>query len=157
MHAERLVNTPYFPYGGNYDKIAPVEWTNKDENMVKVYFYQWYDIEEHYKVANPVYMIEDEATQEAALMFLQMLAEDSDDDGFNPEEELLAFGSELKGEIEEYFGDLLDEVFGFAPPTAQPPGAPDPGPLNRVNPWYVFSPTSGRRPDHGKSRSGHFP
>lgn len=103
----------YFPYGGNYDKIAPLEWTNAEENMVKVYFYQWYDIEPYYKAANPLYEIEDQQTLQAVDIFLQMLANDTDDEGFNPRAEVLCFGKDVKAELEEYFGDLLGEVFEF--------------------------------------------
>lgn len=110
------VNAPdyeFFPYGGNYDKIAPLEWTNKEENMVKVYFYQWYDIEPYYKVANPLYTIEDQYTLQAVDAFLQMLAMGTEDEGFDPRAEILCFDGSLKAELEEYFGDLLGEVFAF--------------------------------------------
>lgn len=103
----------YFPYGGNYDKIAPLDWSNKEENMVKVYFYQWYDIEPYYKTANPLYEIEDPATLQAVDIFLQILANDTDDESFDPRAEVLCFGKDLKSEIEEYFGDFLGDVFEF--------------------------------------------
>lgn len=110
---DESVDYEYFPYGGNYDKIAPVEWTNKDENMVKIYFYQWYDIEPYYKAVNPLFKIADQQTAQTVDIYLQMLAKDYEDESFDPRAEILVFGKELKGELEEYFGDMLDEVFEF--------------------------------------------
>ena len=103
----------YFPYGGNYDKIAPLEWTNAEENMVKIYFYQWYDIEPYYKAANPLYEIEDPQTLQAVDIFLQNLAEETEDEAFDPRAETLCFDSEIKGKLEEYFGDYIPEMYEF--------------------------------------------
>lgn len=106
----------YFPYGGQYDKIAPLEWTNKDRNMVKVYFYQWYDIEEYYKAANPLFDLVNPQTVQAVDAFLQMLAQEvteSGDETFDPRAEILVFNGETKAKLEEYFGDLLGDVFVF--------------------------------------------
>lgn len=111
--ADQNQNYEYFPYGGNYDKIAPLEWTDKEDNMVKIYFYQWYDIEPYYKVANPLFEIEDPQTVQAVDIFLSMLANDTDDDHFDPRAEVLCFGKELKNEIQEYFGEYLGEIFEF--------------------------------------------
>lgn len=110
---QNAANYEYFPYGGNYDKIAPLEWTNEEENMVKVYFYQWYDIEPYYKVANPLYEIEDPTTLQAVDIFLQILAEKTDDESFDPRAEVLCYGKDIAGELEEYFGDMLGDVFEF--------------------------------------------
>lgn len=106
-------NYEYFPYGGAYDKIAPLEWTNKDENMVKVYFYQWYDIEPYFKAANPLFEIESPQTVQAVDAYLQMLAAETDDENFDPHAEVLVFDAKLKAELVEYFGDLLGDVYEF--------------------------------------------
>ena len=103
----------YFPYGGNYDKIAPLEWTNKDENMVKVYFYQWYDIEPYFKTANPMYSIENPQAVQAVDAFLQMLAMETEDESFDPRAEVLCFDADLKSKLVDYFGDLMEDVYEF--------------------------------------------
>jgi hypothetical protein len=106
-------NYEYFPYGGDYDKIAPLEWTNQDENLVKIYFYQWYEIEPYYKVANPLYQIDDPFALQAADAYLQGLSEKAEDGDFDPQGEILTFTGKIKKELVEYFGDLMDEVFEF--------------------------------------------
>lgn len=104
----------YFPYGGNYDKVAPLEWTDEKENMVKVYFYQWYDIEPFYKAANPLFEVQDPQTRQAVDIYLQMIAEEMDDDDlFDPRAEILAFDAKTKAELLEYFGDLMGDVYEF--------------------------------------------
>lgn len=110
---ERNANYEYFPYGGNYDKIAPLEWTDKEDNLVKIYFYQWYDIEPYYKAANPLFEIEDPQILQAVDIFLQNLAAESEDESFDPRAEILVFGKELKPQLEEYFGAQLGELYEF--------------------------------------------
>jgi len=102
----------YTPNGGTYDKIAPVEYTDQEENLVKVYFYQWYDIEQHFKVANPLYEIDDPQTLLLADSFLQSLV-DEDNDEFDPRAEVLHFDASIKTKLEEYFDEYMDEVFEF--------------------------------------------
>lgn len=106
-------NYEYFPYGGNYDKIAPLEWSNKEENMVKVYFYQWYDIEPYYKAANPLYSIDSPDVAQAVSAFLQMISMETDDDAFDPRGEVLIFDGATKSKLVEYFGDMIGDIYEF--------------------------------------------
>lgn len=101
----------YFPNGGIYDKIAPVEWADKDSRMVKVFFYQWYEVEEFYKVPNPLFAIEDQDTVMFADIFLQTMAERYED--FNPRAEILVCNEEAKNELEDYFGPYMQEAFEY--------------------------------------------
>lgn len=101
----------YFPNGGIYDKIAPVEWADKDARMVKVYFYQWYEVEEFYKVPNPLYAIEDRETVMFADVFLQTLAQRHEE--FDPRAEILVCSEEVKNELEDYFGPYMQEAFEY--------------------------------------------
>lgn len=103
-------NYAFFPNGGKYDRIAAVDYSDRDTNMVKVYFYQWYDIENYYKAANPIYMFDDPETVAAIDAFLQILANESEDDDFVPRAEMLCYSEDMKAKIEEYFGDLLGDV-----------------------------------------------
>lgn len=101
----------YFPNGGLYDKIAPYDWVNKEENRVKVYFYQWYDIEPYYKTPNPIYVLEGTESVQLAASFLQNLSDEYED--FDGTSELLTFNGEIKNKLQEYFGDTLGEMFEF--------------------------------------------
>lgn len=104
----------YFPYGGQYDKVAALEYTKQDEGLVRVYFYQWYDIETFYKAANPLYEIEDQQTALAVDAFLQMLANEYEEEyDFDPRAEILCFTKEMRGKLQEYFGEFMGEVHEF--------------------------------------------
>ncbi len=102
----------YLPNGGKYDKIAQVEWANKEEKLAKVYFYQWYDIEEFYKIPNPLYYIEDAQMVQVADLHMTMLAEEAET-SFDPRAEILVVDEKTKRELEEYFGEMLEEAFEF--------------------------------------------
>ena len=61
---EEPSNTGYIfnPYGGIYDKIKlmnTVEWTSKENEMVRVFNHQWFEYETFYKADNPLYSVDD--------------------------------------------------------------------------------------------------
>jgi hypothetical protein len=113
-------NYEYFPNGGRYDKIAEisgggaqnVEWANKDDKTVKVYFYQWYDVETYYKLANPLFGIDDPDTMRFADVWMQMFAKEQDD-SFNPRAETISVSEKGLAALEEYFGDLMTDAYEF--------------------------------------------
>lgn len=52
---KKFDNFQYWPEGGSYDKIS-YDWVGSSEpNMVYVYEYHWYDLEEYWRVFNPIY------------------------------------------------------------------------------------------------------
>lgn len=107
----------YFPNGGSYDKIAEleadgVEWADKAEKTVKVYFYQWYEIENFYKITNPIYSMNDPEMVQIADVWLQMFAKDQDDD-FNPRAEVLVVDAAGRDELKAYFEDLMGDAFEY--------------------------------------------
>lgn len=104
-------NYEFLPNGGKYDKIAPVEWADKDKNMVRVFFYQWYDVETYYKCANPLFMVEDQQTAQVIDIYLQSVAKEQED--FDPRAEILSFNEDVKKQLEEHFGDILGELFEY--------------------------------------------
>ena len=106
-------NYEYFPYGGNYDKIAPLDYTDKDEGMVKVYFYQWYDIEAFYKAPNPLYDIDDPQLLQMVDAQLQAVAAESDDEDFDPRAEIMVFNADTKRRLKEMFDDFIEDIFEF--------------------------------------------
>ncbi len=101
----------YFPNGGLYDKIAPYDYVDEKENRVRVYFYQWYDIENYYKSSNPINDLESQEAIQLANVFMEGLSSQYDD--FDGGAELLTFNGEIKNLLKNYFGDLLGELFEF--------------------------------------------
>lgn len=119
---EEVTRYEYFPNGGKYNAIAElgnngavddVEWADKKEKTVKVYFYQWYEVEKYYKVPNPLFQLTDPQTVQAVDIWLSMFAKDQDED-FNPRAEILVVNEDGLGELEDYFGDeLMPDTFEY--------------------------------------------
>lgn len=110
----------FYARGGRYNKIkaANYDWTDEKTGMVKVYFYQYTTNEDFYRAHNPMYAFNNpEAVQLAALQ-LQQIAEEHDTEeeadafSFDPKAEILTFGADIKGKLEEVFGKHI-EVFKF--------------------------------------------
>ena len=114
----------YNPWGGLYDKIKlnnTVEWSAKDEDMVRVYNHQWFEYETFYKCKNPLYVTTDVYTAMHAKMRLDVIkdglksyAPDGIDAGdmfdFDPTAEELIFDGATKSKLVAEFGDLIDPV-----------------------------------------------
>lgn len=49
----------YNPGGGEYDKIASGDF--QEEDLVEVWYYQWWELEKYYRAANPLYEMADPA------------------------------------------------------------------------------------------------
>lgn len=104
---------------GNYDKeriSEGVEWSNEDEKEVKVYFYQWYQVEPFYRCNNPIEALTNPESKARGMMTLERIAneEETDDDlfAFDPTAEVLSFDKEVKKELEEAFGEYV-EIFEY--------------------------------------------
>lgn len=111
-------NYVYNPLGGIYSKIRldnSVEWTSKEESMVRVYNHQWMEYETFYKAANPLYDVQ--PGNELTAMFIQMkldaiaaeqkpvgdsLAGDMFD--FDPRAEVLVFNDSIKARLVKELG-----------------------------------------------------
>lgn len=116
----------YNPWGGLYDKIKldnSVEWSAKDEDMVRVYNHQWFEYETFYKAYNPLYVITDfDVAQHAKLRLdaiksqLKSYSPDGIDAGdlfdFDPTKEELIFDEATKNKLVKEFGDMIQPV-GF--------------------------------------------
>ena len=104
----------YFPRGGVYDKITEVDWADKDENRVRVYFYHWYDVEKFYRAENPLSSLSDPLAIELAVNKLQTIAQsipDEDQTGlftFNPDDEVLTFDAKIKSQLEDLFEEFIE-------------------------------------------------
>jgi len=110
------------PYGGIYDKIKlmnTVEWTSKDQEMVRVYDHQWMEYETFYKAANPLYSTNDPL--DAMFMKLKMDeikasivlpgdTEQGDAFEFDPTAEDLTFDEQVKQKLVKQFGSLIQPI-----------------------------------------------
>ncbi len=114
----------YNPWGGLYDKIRlsdSVEWSSKDETMVRVYNHQWMEYETFYKAKNPLYEAQ---TVEDALFYkmrLDVIAGEIKPNGpeniptsdmfeFDPAAEELVFDEATKRRLVKDFGNLITPV-----------------------------------------------
>jgi len=116
----------YNPYGGLYDKIRAadtVEWTSKDDNMVRVYNHQWFEYETFYKADNPLYQSVEQMDAMYILARLDVIKGQIENEGqedlevedmftFDPKAEVLIFDEKTKGILVKEFGDMIKPV-GF--------------------------------------------
>lgn len=99
------------PYGGIQDKIA-YEYSDHTKTKVRVYFYQWYEVEKFYRVANPLKEITDPALFEAVVRALETIESDADDGvfSFNPGAEMLVITKDKRNDVRKIF-DYFDIPF----------------------------------------------
>lgn len=104
----------FLPNGGVYDRQRiGAEFTDPKGDMVKVYFYQWYDVEEYYEALNPIHNLQSEIAIQAAMFKLEAVAAEADDEGdadFDPRATKLVFSNALKARLVEEFDDLIDPI-----------------------------------------------
>jgi hypothetical protein len=114
----------YNPWGGLYDKIKldnSVEWSAKEEDMVRVYNHQWFEYETFYKCKNPLFVTNDVYTALHAKMRLDMIKSElksysptginaGDMFDFDPLAEEIIFDGSTKTKLTEEFGNLIDPV-----------------------------------------------
>lgn len=101
--------------GGFYSDLREkLEASDADENKVRIYFYQWYEIEEFFRAPNPLKLIQDPTL--AAIMLLRMneiAAEQETDDlfAFDPMAEVITCDEDTKKKLKEAFeGVQIDFV-----------------------------------------------
>lgn len=124
---EEPSNTGYIfnPYGGIYDKIKlmnTVEWTSKEQEMVRVYNHQWFEFETFYKSSNPIYQaesVEDALYYRARMDVVKdQLKTQSFPEGissvdmfdFDPTAQTLTMDEQTKRLMVKEFGDLIEPV-----------------------------------------------
>lgn len=105
----------WFARGGRYNKIkeANIDWSDQKKNMVKVYFYQWYEFETFYRCDNPLYTLKNPQSIMRASIDLEMLAQEVTDDqkdlfAFDPKAQILTFDKEMKAKLKEIFGEFVE-------------------------------------------------
>lgn len=112
-YTEHESNAAYYnPGGGEYDKIALAGGT--EEDLVKVYYYQWWELNKYYRAANPLFEIQDPATASLLAQMMQTITnkrqEVSDKDqiedlfDFDPFGEFLIMTPVIRNDLRELFG-----------------------------------------------------
>lgn len=110
----------YYPYGGRYDKIREqdsVEWSDKQENKVRVYNYQWFEYKSFYRATNPLYTANNPEAVFRIQVELDIIAEEAkqgDEYGdmfdFDPRAKVLTFDDKIKGKLVTAFGKFIKPV-----------------------------------------------
>lgn len=108
----------YDPYGGRYDKVSygnSLEWTNQQEELVRVYNYQWFEYEKYYQADNPMYTMQSGEAKMLAAEQLQIISDEMDrgfEDmfTFDPTAKVLTFDRETKNKLVEIFGKYIQPV-----------------------------------------------
>lgn len=97
----------FLPGGGIQDKIA-YEYADFQRRMVRVYFYQWYEVEDFYRIENPVYRALTQEAQEALLNAFLIIENNVEDElfKFDPRSELLVITKDNKSEIKKIFDEF---------------------------------------------------
>lgn len=94
---------------GSYDRIK-YDWSDKKEGMVNVDFYQYYAIEEFFRADNPCAALKNPESVQRAQMELQAIAQEAEDEDFDPAADILAFNADTKKLLIAAFGEFIDPV-----------------------------------------------
>jgi hypothetical protein len=94
-----------------YNAISTYEYANKKEKLLRVYFYQWYEIETFYRIPNPLLESNDPLIAEYVTSILQKVAAENED--FKLEDEILVFDDKVKRQLSELLEFLEIEPFDF--------------------------------------------
>lgn len=100
---------PVFTNIGKINKIF-METDDADSNLVKVYYYQWFELETYFRASNPLFQIEDPfiANQFAqAMLNIKSIREDLEEDedvledlfAFNPQKDVLSMTPQIKNDM----------------------------------------------------------
>lgn len=107
-------NKIYYKRGGTYNKIQEIyDWEEESEQLVKVYFYQWYDIENFYRAKNPLFTIEDPDNRSYIDMQMQIITQEQEEDSddmftFDPRAQIISCNEEVKNKLSKLFDDEIE-------------------------------------------------
>lgn len=110
-------NKVYYKRGGTYNKIQELYDVCDDgkEELINVYFHQWYEIETFYRAKNPLDEIQDPQLKIIALLEMQAIADQQaePDDPYNlkPDAAIISCDKETMGKIKEFFAEVVDVKF----------------------------------------------
>lgn len=112
-----ISNFDFNPYGGIQDKIG-YEWADARRKLVRVHFYQWFEVENYYRIENPLLEIDDpNLALSLSQAFEQVEVEESDEMfAFDSSAKILVITQDNKAQVKELF-----ELYGltFNPVTAK--------------------------------------
>lgn len=107
----------FYARGGRYNKIkeTSIDWSDETTEMVKVYFYQWYEYETFYRCDNPLSKIQDPRLLIVFAKHLDVIAQEQDIDdefAFDPKSPMWTLNDETKKKLEKIFGESI-EIFEY--------------------------------------------
>lgn len=105
-------NKVYYKRGGTYNKIQEIyDVENGKEELIKVYFHQWYEIEDYYRAKNPIEEIEDPNLKMIAMIEMNKIAQEQEDQddpyGLNPKASIISCDKETKKKVIEFFDGMV--------------------------------------------------
>lgn len=109
-------NKVYYKRGGTYNKIQEIyDVAQGKEELIKVYFHQWYEIEPFYRALNPLNDIIDPEMKQDAMIAMSMIAADQEnpDDPyhFDPEATIMTCDKETMKKVKDLFEGMIDVEF----------------------------------------------
>ena len=107
--SEYIHDYKYNPYGGIQDKIG-FEYAAPDRKQLRVYFYQWFEIETFYRIENPLLQINDPMLGRMLFLALGQVDQEEEDEtfAFDPTAQILTITKDVKSTVKEIF-----EAFGL--------------------------------------------
>lgn len=101
-----ITNYEFNPFGGIQDKIG-YEWSDPHRKMVRVYFYQWFEVENFYRVENPLLAQTDPLLQiTLAEAFSLIDNQDEQMFKFDPMAETLVITKDIRKQVKDVFDNF---------------------------------------------------
>lgn len=100
------------PYGGIQDKIG-YDWVDYKKKKVRVYFYQWYEVERFYRIENPLLKVSDPQIFNSLYQALSAIENEEDIFRFNPDDEILIVSKQNRKQVKdilEFFDIPFDAI-----------------------------------------------
>jgi hypothetical protein len=101
---DEIHNYKFNPYGGIQDKIG-FEYSSPNRDQLRVYFYQWYEIEKFYRIENPLLQVNDPVLGRMLSLALDGVDQNEEDEtfAFDPTAETLTITKDLRKQVKEIF------------------------------------------------------
>ncbi len=105
--ADNITNYEYYPEGGIQDKIG-YEFSDPQRRLIRVYFYQWFDIETFYRIENPMKRANSPENLQYLYDALTSIETKGDDGAFNfdPTAEILIITKQNRAVVKDVFDDF---------------------------------------------------
>lgn len=99
-----VTNYKFNPYGGIQDKIG-YEWADSRRTLVRVYFYQYFDVENFYRIENPLLTMRNPNLAISLAQALSNVESEIEDElfKFDPSAEMLVITKENRAQVKELF------------------------------------------------------